>query len=175
MKICIDPGHGGKDPGAVSNGVKEKDLNLAIALKVAELLNDAGHQVHLTRKDDTFIPLGNIASSANNSGAGLFVSIHCNAFSNPTAQGFEVYHYPGNAKAQSVAAHIVSELGFNFDDMIDRGVKESGSLFVIKETRSTAVLVECGFVTNKQDRELLTSRTDDFGLAIASGIINAIK
>jgi N-acetylmuramoyl-L-alanine amidase len=92
-RIVIDPGHGGKDPGAVGpHGVEEKTMNLALAEKLAELLRDRFHyEVILTRLDDTFIPLEGRAALANRQNADLFISIHCNASLSSKLKGFEVY------------------------------------------------------------------------------------
>jgi N-acetylmuramoyl-L-alanine amidase len=92
-RIVIDPGHGGKDPGAVGpHGVEEKTMNLQIAQKLADVLRDQyQYEVLLTRTDDTFIPLERRAALANSQNADLFISIHCNASLSSKLKGFEVY------------------------------------------------------------------------------------
>ena len=92
-RIVIDPGHGGKDPGAVGpHGIEEKTVNLRIAQELAEALRDQYHyEVLLTRTDDTFIPLERRAALANSQHADLFISIHCNASLSSKLKGFEVY------------------------------------------------------------------------------------
>jgi len=91
--VVIDPGHGGKDPGAMSaHGVEEKTLNLQMAEDLADALREQlGYEVLLTRTDDTFIPLEKRAQLANRYNADLFISIHCNASLSPRLKGFEVY------------------------------------------------------------------------------------
>lgn len=92
IKIVLDPGHGGDDPGAVGpNGTKEKYINLAIAQDISYLLEEDGYEVILTRKDDTFIPLVDRTNMANTQGADLFISIHCNASLKKDSNGFEIY------------------------------------------------------------------------------------
>jgi len=92
-RIVIDPGHGGKDPGAVGpHGIEEKTMNLQMAQRLADTLRDHYHyEVLLTRTDDTFIPLERRAALANSQNADLFISIHCNASLSSKLKGFEVY------------------------------------------------------------------------------------
>jgi N-acetylmuramoyl-L-alanine amidase len=92
VKIMLDPGHGGDDPGAVGyNGTKEKDINLKVTLETEKLLVDDGYEVYLTRRDDTFIPLVERTNMANEKKVDFFVSIHCNASMKKTTCGFEIY------------------------------------------------------------------------------------
>jgi N-acetylmuramoyl-L-alanine amidase len=92
-RIVIDPGHGGRDPGAVGpHGIEEKTINLQLAQKLADLLRDRyQYEVLLTRTDDTFVPLEGRAALANRQNADLFISIHCNASLSSKLKGFEVY------------------------------------------------------------------------------------
>ncbi|MFQ6105114.1 MAG: N-acetylmuramoyl-L-alanine amidase [Candidatus Glassbacteria bacterium] len=90
--IMIDPGHGGKDPGAVAGRtLMEKDINLKVSILLAEMLEREGFEVLLTREDDSFIPLSTRTDLANENGADLFVSIHCNSSKDRNLKGFEVY------------------------------------------------------------------------------------
>ena len=95
-KVFLDAGHGGKDPGALGNGLKEKDINLSVTLKVGNILKNHGVNVGYSRTTDVFLELADRASKANNFGADVFVSIHCNAFDDPSAKGVETYSYPGS-------------------------------------------------------------------------------
>ena len=91
-KVVLDPGHGGKDPGAVGpKGLEEKEVVLDIALRLQRLLQKAGWQVVLTRGTDTYIPLGKRTAIANREKANLFISLHTNASSRPRAKGIETY------------------------------------------------------------------------------------
>ena len=85
--IMIDPGHGGQDPGAIANGLQEKDLNLSICLGLSKLLEARGQNAGLTRSGDVFISLRQRCEIANNSKAALFLSVHCNASENAAAAG----------------------------------------------------------------------------------------
>lgn len=108
VRIIVDPGHGGKDPGAISRrGLREKEINLSIAKELAKILNDDyGYQVLLTREEDIFLPLYTRAEIANQTQADFFVSIHCNASVSKRLNGFEVYFLSEKASdpdAQTVA------------------------------------------------------------------------
>jgi len=108
-KIVIDPGHGGKDPGAIGvGGLKEKQVNLSIALRLRDILRAKGYDVVMTREDDTFIPLDERAAIANREGADLFVSIHANSTKASSANGFETFFVddrgPYTTTARGIAA-----------------------------------------------------------------------
>ncbi|MBN1823926.1 MAG: N-acetylmuramoyl-L-alanine amidase [Endomicrobiales bacterium] len=109
--IVLDAGHGGEDPGAIGpNGTKEKDVNLAITKRLKTLLdNDENFKVFLTRRDDTFIPLVERTSYANDKKADLFISIHCNASMKNTSSGFEIYFLSENASDSDAAATAILE------------------------------------------------------------------
>ena len=103
-KIVLDPGHGGKDPGAIGvNGVAEKDIVLSVAKKLAQKLKkELGVEVVLTRKDDSFIPLEDRTAIANAERAELFISLHLNANSNPEARGLETYYLDNTSDEASI-------------------------------------------------------------------------
>ena len=90
--IVIDPGHGGKDPGAVNNGIKEKDFNLDVAKRLASVLKSAGYTVHLTRSGDKYVGLYERTDIARKHKADLFISLHANSSKNKNAEGFETYY-----------------------------------------------------------------------------------
>ena len=103
--ICIDAGHGGKDPGACAGGVCEKDIALNVAKKIGAFLEARGCTVMLTRETDVFVELSDRARMANSAKAGLYVSIHCNSVEgNARATGMEVYHYTRASEAAKNAA-----------------------------------------------------------------------
>ena len=105
-RIVIDPGHGGKDPGATGpHGTEEKTVNLRLAQELADTLREKyGYEVLLTRMDDTFIPLEERAKLANQHSADLFISLHCNASESPARKGFEVYFLSETASDSSAEA-----------------------------------------------------------------------
>ncbi len=107
QKVILDPGHGGDDFGAVGkSGLKEKDVALDIALKLAKILEDEGVEVYLTRKGDYFVDLSKRVLIADRYNADLFLSIHINAWTDPRASGMETYSFtedPGKREAQLLA------------------------------------------------------------------------
>lgn len=110
-KVMIDPGHGGKDPGAMAGrNVAEKAINLKVSKMLASMLEKEGLEVVLTRKDDTFVPLSRRTAMANENGTDLFVSVHCNASKNKNMRGFEVY-FLSEAKTdeERAVAHMENE------------------------------------------------------------------
>lgn len=175
--VCIDPGHGGKDPGATGGGVREKDIALDVSKKIRAYLQAAKCSVILTRENDTFISLGNRAAEANMWGADLFVSVHCNSVKdNARATGMELYHYTRASDASKRAARVIYEKLLPVCGLRGRGVK-SKDLAVLRETSMPAVLVELGFISNPSDRAKLTNFAwqDDAAEAIADGIVEALK
>ena len=115
ITVVIDPGHGGRDAGAVGNGYREKDINLAVALKVAKILRAKGYRVLLTRKDDRYVSLYARARMANRSGAHLFVSIHCNASRDRKASGMETYFLSESRTSQERAVAILENSAIRYD------------------------------------------------------------
>jgi N-acetylmuramoyl-L-alanine amidase len=105
-RIVIDPGHGGHDPGAKARGIEEADLVLDVALRVEALLKDAGVEVIMTRRTNTFVALEERTAIANRAGADLFLSIHSNASASDSARGVETYflNFASNPAAEAVAA-----------------------------------------------------------------------
>ena len=176
MKIvCIDPGHGGKDPGATTKtGIDEKDIALTVALKVGALL--AGYEIVYTRDEDVYVGLSERALIANQAKADLFVSIHCNSVDDESAHGMEVYHYTHASEASKHAARAIYDKLLPVSGLRGRGVK-SKDLAVLRETKMPAVLIELGFVSNPGDRAKLTDSAwqDDAAKVIADGIAEALK
>ena len=173
--VCIDAGHGGKDPGACAGGVREKDIALDVAKKVRVHLRAAGYSVIFTRENDTFISLGNRAAEANMWGADLFVSVHCNSAPNSSANGMEVYVHTSRGADSTRAAHAIYDRLLPASGLKGRGVK-SKDLAVLRETAMPAVLVELAFISNDNDRAKLVSDEwqERAAEAIAAGIMEAV-
>lgn len=141
--IMIDAGHGGKDPGAVANGLREKDINLRMARILGAMLKDQGFEVHYTRTSDTFIPLEARTAMANAKNADLFISLHCNAYKDSSAKGFEVYYLNLATDAQAVrvaarengvSAKKISDMQFILSDlMLNSKINESRQMAAIVE------------------------------------------
>ena len=126
MRIMVDPGHGGKDPGAVRGRYREKDWNLDVAKELARLLKKGGFEVQMTRENDTFIALSERSKKSNQFKADLFVSIHTNASKNRSANGFQVYFRSEKATDKEAAevaaleneAMQYEEVHYNFVDAL---------------------------------------------------------
>ncbi len=170
-KIFLDPGHGGKDPGALGNGLREKDITLAITLKIGEILKRHNIQIVYSRTTDVFLDPSDRARKANNANVDYFVSIHTNAFTDPNAQGVETYSYPGSSVSAKLAKSVQNEIIIAGVYTKDRRTK-TANFAVLRETRMPAILVETAFITNREDSQLLRHRQDDFAEAISKGILN---
>lgn len=154
--ICIDAGHGGSDPGAISHdNIKEKDINLIIAMALKEKLIEAGQKVLLTRSNDIFVALSARCSHANNLKADLFLSIHCNSSLNNKACGTETFCLRKGTKAEKLASYIQSSM-VKFTHLKDRGVKYE-TFCVLEDTNMPAALVEIAFISNFEDIKFLLS------------------
>lgn len=176
MKIHINAGHGGEDPGAVGNGLKEKDLTLKIALALGEKLQKMGFEISYTRITDKYIEPINIAKKANADKAGFFVSIHINGSTSISATGIETLVYSMSGTSSVIAEEIQKEL-CNSTGFKDRGVKPRPDLVVLNSTKMDAVLVEVGFITSKSDAYMLAqdSFLDKVAEAICRGITKYYK
>jgi N-acetylmuramoyl-L-alanine amidase len=171
MYICIDPGHGGGDPGAVSkDGVQEKRINLFVAQRVKTYLERAGAKVLMARNDDTNVGLGSRVLRANQVRCDYFVSIHANAADAESANGYEVFHYPGSVGGVSLANKVAKAYG-TASGMPLRRVT-SANFQVLRDTLMPAILIELGFLTNDKDLALLKEPAflDKVALGIAFGV-----
>ncbi|MFO7717011.1 MAG: N-acetylmuramoyl-L-alanine amidase [Desulfohalobium sp.] len=136
--VMIDPGHGGKDPGAVHGDIHEKDINLEVALRLGEMLEKKGFTVLYTRTEDKFIPLEERTALANSKKADLFISLHVNAHNNAQVKGFELYSLNlakskeavrVAARENSVSVKKISDLQVILTDlMLNTKIKESKQL-----------------------------------------------
>ena len=147
--IVLDAGHGGNDPGAVANGIKEKDVALLATLKTREKLELLGYKVIMTRSTDVYPSLSSRYQLANNNKADAFLSIHFNA-ATPAATGIETLYSTKNSKNKAFASTVQNELISNTGAR-DRGPKLRNDLAVLNGTKGTSALVELGFITNPKD------------------------
>lgn len=172
MRVFINLGHGGRDPGAVGNGLKEKDLVLKIGKIVYDRLKDYNLTVKMFRDDDTFYSLRRITDEANKWKADLFISIHVNAGG---GTGFESFIFNGNVSRETnrLQSDVHSEImkAVNKHNIRDRG-KKRANFHVLRETSMSAVLTENLFIDTKRDAELL--RSDKFINDVATGHVNGI-
>lgn len=163
--VCIGPGHGGSDTGAKDNGVKEKDVNLDIALRARALLDAKGYRVIMTRDTDTNVSLAMRCAIANGARAAVFVSIHNNARP-PDVAGTTTYCYRYSPKGRRLATYIQWQVVSHIKRP-DRGVRGAG-LYVLKYARMPAALLECVFLTDA--REAMLVGNPAFRQKIAEGV-----
>ncbi len=222
LRVCIDAGHGGKDPGANYRGIaKEKELNLIVAKELAKLLKkNKKIQIKMTRDNDTFIPLGTRAKMANNFKADVFISIHANAAPNKKAKGFEIYFRSDKASDKEAAQTAALENeALNYEEKgvgtvtyadlllnslaANENINESSKLaarirnsvsdksktlginvnmnnsikqanfYVLQGVKAPSVLVEMGYVTNKDDKKRLNNKKilQIMAMAINNGVL----
>jgi N-acetylmuramoyl-L-alanine amidase len=192
--VVIDPGHGGQDSGSIKNGLVEKDLTLEVAHRVERLLQDRGLVTVLTRADDRYVSLQERAVIANSQPESVFVSIHFDEGGRSAATGIETYYAahpisvpervaswlpflqktssePPNLESQSLA-NFVQESLVAHTQATNRGTRPQ-QFFVIANVHHPAVLVEGGFLTNKEDIAKLTNADyrEQMAIAIGQGIL----
>jgi len=195
--VVIDPGHGGRDTGAIArDGTREKDVVLPIARKVAERLRRSGLVVYLTRSSDVFVSLDQRVAAARKRKADLFVSIHANASGAKSIAGAETFLLTpkGTRSTYSNKKQVQASSGNGFDKnnarlaweiqkqivaasgCTDRGVKHARFL-VLRKAPCPAVLVETGFLTNSREARLLRSEgyRDKIARGVAEGILRYIR
>ena len=186
--IFLDPGHGGSDPGAISGGVREKDLTLSVYNKVSSKLASLGYTVLTSRNVDKDVDLVDRADQANKANADMLLSIHFNAGGRGIARGIETYYYQATADrvpkinkenhnnperlersrklANKVQQNLLYQTGAN-----DRGVKRA-SFTVLRETSIPSILVELGFIDNPEERNKI--KTNEYQERLANGIVDGI-
>lgn len=171
-KICIDAGHGGNDPGATNGTYKEKHAALGIALELGLILYRGGYEVYFTRTNDTAVSLADRCTISNLADVDLFVSVHLNSATSTTPAGIETWVYrSASTTARKVADKVQKQL-IEATGAKDRGVKESG-FYVLKNTKTPAILVETGFISNLIECKKLF--TTDYQRTIAKAIYNGIR
>ena len=179
-RVTIDPGHGGKFPGAVGpTGVKEKDVVLSIALTLQQDLLELGAEVQMTRATDVeVLPGGTLREDlkarvdlANSWPADLFISIHANSAENTQASGTESYVAKQASDRSKSLAKLIQQRMIEDVKLNDRGVKTS-DFYVIKNTRMPATLLEAGFLSNAAEEQKLADPATQalFAHAISKGV-----
>lgn len=177
MKVFIGVGHGGSDPGAVANNTKEKDLNLSIALACREELERHGVAVKMSRTKDENDSLSEEIKECNAFSPDLAVDIHNNAGG---GDGAEVFHHHGGGKGKTLAENILAEIvktGQNSRGTKIRKNSQGKDYYgFIRQTSCPAVIVECAFVDNVKDLEILATegKRQLMGQAIAKGILKTL-
>ena len=181
--VVLDPGHGGKDPGKVGADEElEKDINLAISLKVREKLEEDGMEVVMTREEDVMLSDGDADNKKledlnsridiiNEQQPAIAVSIHQNSYSDPAVRGAQVFYFTHSDKGKQAAEALQKEL-LEFDQENTRDIKANDTYYLLKKTEVPTVIVECGFLSCPGEAELLTDEAyqEELAGAIAKGI-----
>ncbi len=187
--IVIDAGHGGEDGGCVSdNGVLEKDLNLEVSLKVAELLNSMGYNTIMTRSEDKMLydmygddysgrkktfDLKNRLRFARENDADILVSIHMNKFPQSSCKGLQVYYSKNHTDSSVIAENIQSYNKTYLQTDNERAIKKADkNIFLLDRAEMPAVLVECGFLSSREEADNLCN--DDYRKELSFVIASAI-
>lgn len=180
--VIIDAGHGGFDGGAVAaDGTNEKDINLEIALKLEQLLTLAGFDTVMVRTTDCSVDSGGdtirerkrsdlknrFALMEQHNGA-IYLCIHQNKYSGSSVKGAQVFYTPGNEQSKQLAGDIQSVIAENLQTDNKRVIKQcDSSVYIIHNAPTTAVLVECGFISNQTDLHNLKDEAYQGRLAFA--------
>ena len=168
--ICIDPGHGGNDTGTIGpTGLKEKDANIDIALKLRDKLTGAGFRVILTRESDINHSTDEIANFANSNNADLFISIHNNSHPSPDMNGTQTFYCNSSSATSNFLANFLNVGTIDQIGTVNRGVK-SANFKVLKNTKMVSALIEGVFMCNPNEEAEL--KDDNFRDKIATGIFN---
>ncbi|MCX8130062.1 MAG: N-acetylmuramoyl-L-alanine amidase [Clostridia bacterium] len=175
--VVIDPGHGGKDPGAVYSGIREKDLNLDISKRLNLLLKEEGIKTYMTRFDDRFLGLYDRSALANRVNADLLISVHNNAAGSSSTWGSMSLYYPGRSNfngrltARSFASIVQKEMTDKLSTF-DWGEIERPKLAVLRTANMPAVIAEVGYMTNA--KELKKLMDPDYRQDAAEALKNAV-
>jgi N-acetylmuramoyl-L-alanine amidase len=180
FKVMIDPGHGGFDPGKIGvSGVYEKDINLDIAKHLKSYLENHQIEVVMTRESDE--DLDGLEGKAhkskdmqkrkeliNESEANILISIHQNAFTDASVKGFQVFYYQTSLDGEKLARYVDEALKEGVNANNRRKIKSTEHYYVLKVTQMPSVIVECGFLSNKEEESLL--QTEAYRIKVAHAI-----
>jgi len=171
-KHCLDPGHGGSDPGAVGLRSHEADIVLVIAKIVGRILIENGQKVIYTRTTDKYLTLAQRATIANNNKCDTFTSIHCNSAVNKTAHGVETFSHPISSNGAKLSKFVQAEL-VKATSLTNRGCK-TANFGVLRMSHMPAILVETAFISNAlEEAELLQyAFQEKIALSIVKGIFS---
>lgn len=182
ITIVLDAGHGGRDGGSVGvNGTIEKEINLRYTLALKEKLVSAGYRVELTRKTDDGLYLESAKNKKmsdlnarmeiiKRANPNLVISIHMNSFSSQSAHGASTYYRSGDESGQIVSDLIQQSLNTYLGAPSTKG--KVGDYYILNESYYTAVLIECGFLSNPEEERLLN--TDEYLEKFVDAVYNAI-
>lgn len=187
--VLIDAGHGGRDPGKVGiNGALEKDINLAVAVRVKKYLEMMDVTVVMTRNEDEGLysddssnrkleDLKNRLALMEASGAVFAVSIHQNSYTAESVRGAQVFYYEASEEGQQAATLMQEQLRKGVDETNRRKAKANGNYYLLKKSKIPTIIVECGFLSNGQEAEKLTQEEYQEKMAwnISMGILQYLN
>lgn len=171
--IILDAGHGGEDSGAVGvNGVLEKDLNLEYTLEIGRMLEEKGYVIVYTRTDDRLLyteeenvfGIRKISDLKNRCKVGakypesIFVSVHMNSFGSARYSGMQVYYSEKNESSRELASRLQDKVKNELQPENNRVIKAGKGMYVLENVENTAVLIECGFLTNEEECKKLSEK-----------------
>lgn len=178
MVVVVDSGHGGSDPGKVGiNGAIEKDVNLKIAIKLKRLLEEQGIKVIMTREDENGLADSKVedlkkrVSIINQEKPLLAVSIHQNSYQGESIHGAQVFYFTHSQEGEK-AAKIIQEALLEADSENTRSAKANDTYYMLKKTEVPVVIVECGFLSNQKEADLLV--TEEYQQKVAEAVVNGI-
>ena len=186
--IVIDAGHGKPDEGAVGfNGTTEEAITLSIALKLQKYIEQSGAKVILTRSDENGIysldsksirnkkvsDIKNRVDIGNNSNADIFISIHLNKFPSEIYKGWQTFYQKSNENSKNLAKYIQDDLGKNIEFENNRIPMPISDIYIMEHVKIPAVIIECGFLSNPQEAEML--KGEDYQNKLSWGIFIAIQ
>ena len=189
VTVILDAGHGGEDPGAIANGVTEKEINLAVAKKIAVFLKLSGYNVLLTRENDRllyndgeearkkFFDLYNRVKIAAGETNAVFVSIHMNKFPLESCKGLQTFYSKKHPSNQAFANTIQESNRLLNVENKRQSKEDPGTIYVLKSLEIPSVLVECGFLSNQEEAKMLSENgyQEDLAFTIYCGIIKFLQ
>ena len=167
LTIVIDPGHGGGDPGKISaSGIEEKDINLSIAMTLRKLFENRGYNVVMTRTTDCDLAsknskhpktedLSKRVDLMSQDDVVVSVSIHQNSFSDTSSSGPQVFYYTSSDKGKMLADSVLSTLNTSLSIENPRQIKPNNEYYILKNSTSPVIIVECGFLSNPDEADQL--------------------
>ena len=187
--IVIDPGHGGNDPGKVAiNSALEKDVNLAIALKLKKYLEQEDMEVVMTRQEDKGLyeetdsnkkvhDMKNRLAIMEGAKPALVVSVHQNSYPEESVSGVQVFYYRDSAEGKRAALLVQEQMIATLQPAKEREAKENSTYYILKKTTVPTIIVECGFLSNREEADRLTSEDyqERVAWAIHLGIMRYIN
>ncbi len=193
LTVVIDPGHGGRDGGAVGNyGAVEKDINLELSKSLGDLFNKSGARVIYTRETDISLGADEVKKGESfkrrdmserravrdENDADLFISIHMNKFTDPVYSGAQVFYNSSDKKSRLMAKNIQSEIRSIADPSNNREAKDSkNNIYLLNDSKIPSVLIECGFLSNYDEelRLLDGEYREKLAFAIYSGVLKYLN